>query len=212
MLTDSSVWLSPTGSLSWKTKQLYAKKRKWLSKQSGKTLKQSGIEPSQLLFQLAVSVPRTEDTESSLWATPNAADATGTSGGGQTKSLRSDVRMWPTPRAGDSEKRGDFSPDPRNGLPAAVKMWPTPRASDGEKGGPNQRGSKGDLALPGAVHHPKMWPTPTANDAKNSTLPLAAADWDTIPGALLRSGQTGQLNPEWVEALMNFPIGWTDGE
>lgn len=20
------------------------------------------------------------------------------------------------------------------------------------------------------------------------------------------------LNPEWVEALMNFPIGWTDGE
>ena len=26
-------------------------------------------------------------------------------------------------------------------------QWGTPRASDGAKGGPNQRGSKGDLAL-----------------------------------------------------------------
>lgn len=25
-------------------------------------------------------------------------------------------------------------------------------------------------------------------------------------------GHTGQLNPEWVETLMNFPIGWTDLE
>jgi len=29
--------------------------------------------------------------------------------------------------------------------------WPSPRASDAEHGGPNQRGSKGDLALPSAV-------------------------------------------------------------
>ncbi|MFD7890764.1 hypothetical protein ACFV3O_20345 [Streptomyces albidoflavus] len=31
-------------------------------------------------------------------------------------------------------------------------LLPTPRASDGEKGGPNQRGSKGDLALPAVAH------------------------------------------------------------
>ncbi|MFD9813971.1 hypothetical protein [Streptomyces sp. NPDC059080] len=37
---------------------------------------------------------------------------------------------------------------------------PTPRASDGPHGGPNQRGSGGDYALPGAVVH--LLPTPTA--------------------------------------------------
>jgi hypothetical protein len=31
------------------------------------------------------------------------------------------------------------------------KDWPTIRASDAEHGGPNQRGSKGDLMLPSAV-------------------------------------------------------------
>jgi hypothetical protein len=31
------------------------------------------------------------------------------------------------------------------------RFWPTPRATDGTKGGPNQRGSKGDLMLPSAV-------------------------------------------------------------
>lgn len=36
-------------------------------------------------------------------------------------------------------------------LSDAVKMLPTPRASDGTKGGPNQRGSSGDLMLPSAV-------------------------------------------------------------
>lgn len=183
MLMDSSVWLSPVGTLSWKTKQQYARKRKWLSKQSGKTLKQSGINPSQLLYQLAVSVPRTDDTGFSYWATPSAADAVGSHGGGQGKSLRTDIAnwkkgLWPTPRANDAEKRGEIAADPRNWLPAAVRMWPTP----------------------------------AAQDAKNATLPPSQADRDAIPGAVMREGHTGQLNPEWVEALMNFPIGWTDGE
>ncbi len=31
-----------------------------------------------------------------------------------------------------------------------------------------------------------------------------------ITGALIRQGVIGSLNPEWVEWLMGFPIGWTD--
>jgi hypothetical protein len=31
-------------------------------------------------------------------------------------------------------------------------LFPTPKASDGAKGGPNQRGSKGDLTISSAVH------------------------------------------------------------
>ncbi len=45
---------------------------------------------------------------------------------------------------------------PRTG-DTGSSLWPTIRASDGEHGGPNQRGSKGDLGLPSAV---VMWPTP----------------------------------------------------
>jgi DNA (cytosine-5)-methyltransferase 1 len=35
---------------------------------------------------------------------------------------------------------------------ADEKLLPTPRATDGTKGGPNQKGSSGDLMLPSAVH------------------------------------------------------------
>lgn len=41
-------------------------------------------------------------------------------------------------------------------------LLPTPRASDGTKGGPNQRGSSGDLMLPSAVA--RLLPTPTTSD------------------------------------------------
>ena len=47
----------------------------------------------------------------------------------------------------------------------AWRALPTPRASDGTKGGPNQRGSAGDLMLPSAVH---LLPTPTAQDSSAS--------------------------------------------
>ena len=38
-------------------------------------------------------------------------------------------------------------------------VLPTPRATDGTKGGPNQRGSSGDLMLPSAVMNPSSTPT-----------------------------------------------------
>jgi hypothetical protein len=90
------------------------------------------------------------------------------------------------------------------------KMWPTPRANDAEKRGNVSTDPRN--GLPGVV---KMWPTPTANDAQNSSLPPSAKDWDSVPGAIMREGYTaqeGQLNPAWVEALMCFPVGWTDVE
>ena len=37
-------------------------------------------------------------------------------------------------------------------LRTVVTLLPSPRASEGEKGGPNMRGSKGDLMLSSAVH------------------------------------------------------------
>jgi len=57
----------------------------------------------------------------------------------------------------------------------------------------------------------KRVPTPTANDAKNSTLPHSQIKRDNLPGHLLRCGEEvgGRLNPNWVEWLMGWPIGWT---
>lgn len=45
-------------------------------------------------------------------------------------------------------------------------LLPTPRATDGPKGGPNQRGSSGDMMLPSAVC--QLLPTTTAMDYKAS--------------------------------------------
>ena len=49
-------------------------------------------------------------------------------------------------------------------LAIAVQLLPTPRATDGTKGGPNQRGSSGDLMLPSAV---MLLPTPKATNNEN---------------------------------------------
>jgi DNA (cytosine-5)-methyltransferase 1 len=83
-----------------------------------------------------------------------------------------------------------------------LRALPADGAIDNNAGGRSEAQSRGGL-----------WPTPTANDAKNATLPPAKKERDNIPGALMRDGYTaqeGQLNPEWVEVLMNFPPGWTD--
>ena len=135
------------------------------------------------------------------WELPMSARPTSETGSG----------LWPTPRANDAEKRGDFDvTNPRNGLPAAVKrsLWPTPTKSDGS-GGPGVSGRAGGLNLRTAV---AQWPTPTVNDSKNSTLPPSQIEHDNIPGALLRDGEPpgGQLNPAWVERMMGWPDGWTD--
>ena len=48
-------------------------------------------------------------------------------------------------------------------LPGVVdSLLPTPRATDGTTGGPNQRGSSGDLMLPSAVV--TLLPTPSVAD------------------------------------------------
>jgi len=47
---------------------------------------------------------------------------------------------------------------------AVSKLLPTPRSTDGTKGGPNQRGSSGDLMLPSAVV--QLLLTPNATDGQ----------------------------------------------
>lgn len=71
----------------------------------------------------------------------------------------------------------------------------------------NKKGLSSNAGLSNMV---QFYPTPTAQDAKNLTLPPSQKDRDSIPGMLLKEGITGKLNPEWVEWLMGYPIGWTE--
>ena len=60
----------------------------------------------------------------------------------------------------------------------------------------------------------KMWPTPASRDYKGQNSPEHLAKTrghhDQLPNAVALQGQTGQLNPMWVEWLMGYPIGHTD--
>lgn len=89
--------------------------------------------------------PRTSDT--------NGAGAHGDGG----LDLRTALTTLPTPTSRDW--KGQNQRQDSTCLPGA--LMPTPRATDGTKGGPNQRGSSGDLMLPSAV---TLLPTPAVND------------------------------------------------
>ena len=118
-----------------------------------------------------------------LWPTPTASEHTGPGHAAQGGlNLRTAVAMWPTPKANDAEKRGNFdTTNPRNGLPAAAKSWPTPVASM----------SKGS--------------SPASLTRKSG----ADRSSDRLDHAVMAS-DGGQLNPTWVEWLMGWPLGWTD--
>lgn len=101
--------------------------------------------------------------------------------------------------------------------------WPSARATDGSKGGPNQRGSSGDMMLPSAA---AQWETPSVAVTAGSRLTRGGARSDEMlltgqalafspPALPTRNGpQSSQpsraLNPRFVEWLMGWPTGWTD--
>lgn len=102
---------------------------------------------------------------SCLLPSPTVSEANGPGlhgDGGQD--LRTLVSLLPTPTVQDASNTAGPSQMDRNSLPlnTVVTLLPTPRATDGTKGGPNQRGSSGDLMLPSAVTH--LLPTPACND------------------------------------------------
>jgi hypothetical protein len=59
-----------------------------------------------------------------------------------------------------------------------------------------------------------LWATPTASLKHNKNWqhrkPYRWNPWETPPGFEHLNGQP--INPEWLEWLMGFPIGWTDAE
>jgi hypothetical protein len=94
-------------------------------------------------------------------------------------------------------------------------LWPTVTASDYKGRGPNskQQGLPEKVKIhykPTAVN---WWNTPTKNDGTNSSLPVSQRDMASLVSDIMHRENVTEpgsmLNPDWVEWLMGFPIGWT---
>lgn len=86
--------------------------------------------------------------------------------------------------------------------------WATPAATDaqGSHGGGQGRSLRTDLARLKRRTTPGRWATPTCQAAKNNGSP-SQHERNSLP---LDAQAGGALNPEWVEMLMGFPVGWTE--
>jgi len=110
------------------------------------------------------------------------------------------LTLLPTPQTSDTNGPGEHGtggPD----LRTAVSLLPTPRATDGTKGGPNQRGSSGDLMLPSAVQAWGQYAAAIARAEQAIGRP-APPPTETGPKGAPR------LSPRFVEWLMCLPEGW----
>ena len=85
-------------------------------------------------------------------------------------------------------------------------LLPTPVASDWKR-----NGYPGDLKRKsptlGAIV--QMYPTPKASDG-NKRGKVSNHHQNGLAGAVKSGHSGGVLNPNWVEWLMGWPIGWTD--
>lgn len=96
-------------------------------------------------------------------------------------------------------------------------LLPTPTASSygSCRGGGSGRVGKWRQSLQSMARH-GLWPTPAASDYKGSVTGETLEKRRhmvrgvRLPEQVARRGETGPLNPEFVELLMGFPIGHTE--
>ena len=96
-------------------------------------------------------------------------------------------------------------------------IYPTPTAHESVKEGKTSKGQMGK-SLVAMANRGEILPTPCAREYKDATMDLTKTRKD---GKMRDDGLTrkvsieaglnrgGRLNPEWVEWLMGWPIGWT---
>ena len=150
------------------------------------TLPASGLMRAGQCWERPTWKPRTTGNVSGFWATPSASDATrgGTITDNMTgQSLAQMVNTpsrWPTPTVCGNYNRKGASKTSGDGLATAVRMWPTPVAS----------AAKGSSA------------------ASLTRKTGRSRETDRLDHAVFASNG-GQLNPDWVEWLMGWPIGQT---
>jgi hypothetical protein len=138
--------------------------------------------------------------------------------------------LLPTPSAtpyGTSQNEGKVPHKrPSRGTPsldtmARKNLWPTPTVGDSKSAGgrclPGSKAHPGTTLFEAVVHGgpkiPPTWPTPKvarwAEDSQCAGTRKGKADTLYAQICKTKNDRPGQLNPDWVEWLMGWPIGWT---
>lgn len=125
----------------------------------------------------------------------------------------SESGFWQTPVADDAvnRKSGKWNSRGEPKLSAQV-MLPTPCTVDSGSFF-NTSNSPNAVKRPtlGAMAKHNLWPTPNARDGKGAPGQGCidrGGRQSSLPAAVKKT-EGGQLNPDWVEWLMGWPIGWT---
>lgn len=149
----------------------------------------------------------TGERDGGYWHTPNASDA-----------IQGNIK-YPEDRLiqkGNTIRR--ISKDGKDrglGLARQVK-WPTPRNRMTGAATPNRSTDKFNNLE--SVVARRIWPTPNVHmehhggtGYKASLRRQELGKQVVLDQAIqIEQGHGGQLNPDWVEWLMGWPIGWTD--
>lgn len=161
------------------------------------------------------------------WPTATAGDANSSGsrnlegsnahpGTSLTDAVRPDRAAWPTPKAADGRSKGTGG-SPDHGLDAMARsglLFPTPSARDWKDG----RASQGTMERNSRpLDEFVVWATPQAHDARRPALGLTSTQGSNLsrdvgrldPDVSSTPGSRPVLSPDWVEALMGFPPGWT---
>jgi len=156
-----------------------------------------------------------------VWPTPKADNANGgrnlkpdrttyQSDGTSGPTLVDAVTLWPTARADSIDGHASVGYSPA--LHQTVKMWPTSKVGNANGAGLHGEGSPDLQTLV------TRWPTPQTRDWKNGQASDKTLSRHARPlnERVIQSEEPAQqqqnpmyLNAAWVEALMNFPPGWT---
>lgn len=133
----------------------------------------------------------------------------------------------PTPTVGDASSSGSRN-TPSSKAHAGVTLTdvargdagrgrglvPTPRAEDSESSGARISRGVADTLTAVVRLNSGIVPTPRASDHRSGKTSEATANKNARPLCEIvgnrPSEKSGHLNPEWVEWLMGFPLGWTD--
>jgi len=186
----------------------------WVSTKCYLTWKIKVSPQGRLLCLLAVSMPPTEEIDSSLWATPNTMDYLPQRSPEALKKLAEGERKG---RALPSNLREQVDPETVEAWKKLQEptFWATPIAANavGSSRPPSKGGGSRDLR-----QDVKMWPTPLARDHKGGYLGgrirNGKVSMDSLDVAVQHTDNQnktgGLLNPWWVEWLMGYPRGWTD--
>ena len=152
-------------------------------------------------YQRPTPEPLTFASASGFWPTPNVPN------GGRSCAHVTD---WRGKTAYHNGKKVQV------GLEWAVRSLSTPTARDWKSPGAAERAQPLSEVIGNPHAHPKTWPTPASCNGTGGATGLAGGSGNRKKLYEMLGEVEGKkmgcqtLNPNWVEWLMGWPIGWTD--